>query len=84
MPPDPEATALKIAEQLRERGHPEHAAHLRSALPDRAGIALLHALQAACQTILTAIEAIDPVCATIVDELRLEVDKRIKEATDHH
>jgi len=84
MPPDPESAAHKVAETLQERGHPEHAAHLRSALPGRAGIALLHALQAACQTILTAIEAIDPVCATMVDELRLEVDKRIKEATDHY
>jgi hypothetical protein len=34
----------------------------------------------ACQTILTAIEAIDPVSAGAVDELRLEVDKLIKAA----
>jgi hypothetical protein len=28
--------------------------------------------------VLTAIEAIDPVCQTMVEELRLEVDKRLK------
>ena len=35
---------------------------------------LRSALGEACQVVLTAIEAIDPVCATMVEELRLEVD----------
>jgi len=34
-------------------------------------------LRDACQTILTAIEAIDPASFTAIDELRLEVDKRL-------
>ncbi len=35
---------------------------------------LRSALREACQVVLTAIEAIDPVCATMVEELRLKVD----------
>jgi hypothetical protein len=40
---------------------------------------LLAALRETCQVALTAIEAIDPVSATLIEELRLEVDKRLSE-----
>ncbi|HTB42225.1 MAG TPA: hypothetical protein VK741_01270 [Acetobacteraceae bacterium] len=39
---------------------------------------LLFALRETCETILTAIEAIDPVTQTMIEELRLEVEKRLR------
>jgi hypothetical protein len=38
---------------------------------------LLLALREVCQTALTAIEAIDPATETMLEELRLEIDKRL-------
>jgi hypothetical protein len=38
----------------------------------------LFALREACETLLTAVEAIDPVTQTMVEELRLEVEKRLR------
>jgi hypothetical protein len=79
MAEDPAAAAGRVADHLHARGHQRHAAHLRSVLmANRVGTALLSALREACQTILTAIEAIDPVSATMVEELRVEVDGWIK------
>jgi hypothetical protein len=43
-----------------------------------AGALLLEGLRDVCQVVLTAIEAIDPVSATMVEELRLGVDSRLK------
>ena len=80
MPDDPVTAAKQVADELHQRGHPQHAEHLRSSLAGRTGNAMLTAVWEACQTILTAIEAIDPVSAGAVDELRLEVDKLIKAA----
>ncbi len=73
-------TAHKVAETLDQRGHAEHAGTVRAAL--EAGHPLRTALRDACQVVLTAIEAIDPVCATMVEELRLEVDARLVEKRD--
>ena len=39
---------------------------------------MLFALRAACETVLTAIQAIDPVTQTMIEELRLEVEKRLR------
>jgi hypothetical protein len=39
---------------------------------------LLFALREVCETILTAIEAIDPVTQTMIEELRLEVEKHLR------
>ncbi len=39
---------------------------------------LLFTLREACETILTAIEAIDPVTQTMIEELRVEVEKRLR------
>jgi hypothetical protein len=78
---NPINAAHRVADRLDERGHPQQADHLRAVLLDsRAGAALLAGLSEACQIILTAIEAIDPVSATFAEELRLEVDKRLKDS----
>jgi hypothetical protein len=69
--------AREVADTLEQRGHTEHAGTVRAALTH--GHPLRTALRDACQVVLTAIEAIDPVCATMVEELRLEVDARLME-----
>lgn len=69
--------AREVADTLDQRGHAEHAGTVRTAL--ERGHPLRTALRDACQVVLTAIEAIDPVCATMVEELRLEVDARLVE-----
>jgi hypothetical protein len=72
--------AKQVADALDQRGHPEHAGRLRAALArGHSGGVLRSTLRDACQVVLTAIEAIDPVCATMVEELRLEVDARLME-----
>jgi hypothetical protein len=65
----------QVADTLDQRGHAEQAGRLRAALRrGHTGPVLRSALRDACQIVLTAIEAIDPVCATMVEELRLELD----------
>jgi hypothetical protein len=67
--------ARQVADTLDQRGHAEHAGRLRAALAHNHSASVLRsALGEACQVVLTAIEAIDPVCATMVEELRLQVD----------
>jgi hypothetical protein len=73
-----------LAERLRAEGHHAQAAHIEAtlgqhqpAVDDETGHGFLHALRDACQTVLTAIEAIDPSSGTAIEELRLEVDKRL-------
>jgi hypothetical protein len=81
----PATRARRLAERLRAEGHDAQADHIEATLDnhadtagdDRAGHGFLHALRDACQTILTAIEAIDPSSGTAIEELRLEVDKRL-------
>jgi hypothetical protein len=76
--PDQTIKAAKAAaDALSQRGHPQHARTLRTALEH--GHPLRHALRDACQVVLTAIEAIDPVSATMVEKLRLEVDALLKD-----
>jgi hypothetical protein len=70
-------TARAVADALDQRGHTEHAGKLRAALAH--GHPLRTALRDVCQVVLTAIEAIDPVSATMVEELRLEVDALLTE-----
>jgi hypothetical protein len=80
LPHDTIDSAKKVADKLDERGHTAHAGALRAVLARRHPRSMfLAALREACQVVLTAIEAIDPVCATLVEELRLEVDKRLTE-----
>lgn len=76
-------TAHQVADLLHQRGHVRQAALLSGVLLERrAAAALLTALREACQTVLTAAEAIDPVSAAMVEELRLQVDTRIKQLRD--
>ena len=75
--------AAKLAETLQERGHAEPAERLGTAAAavEAVETVFLRGLRDALQSALTAIEAIDPVSATMIDELRLEVDKRL---IQHH
>jgi hypothetical protein len=43
---------------------------------------LLFALRESCETVLTMIEAIDPVTQTMIEELRLEVESRLRPPDD--
>jgi hypothetical protein len=74
-------SAHRVADTLQQRGHEPQAHEVRAVLGHSlVGAVLLEALRDVCQVVLTAIEAIDPVCGTMVEELRLEVDMRLKEA----
>ena len=69
----------QLVERLREQGHTAEADHLAHHLTlHGAERGLLFALREACETILTAIEAIDPVTQTMIEELRVEVEKRLR------
>jgi hypothetical protein len=68
-----------LIERLRDLGHHVEADHLERHLPLKAAErGMLFALREACETILTAIEAIDPVTQTMIEELRLEVEKHLR------
>ncbi len=76
---DARERAQKLADPLRERGHAAPAAEVGRAASAVAAVehVFLRGLRGALQSALTAIEAIDPVSAGAIDELRLEVDKRL-------
>jgi hypothetical protein len=80
-PDSPATRARLLAERLRAQGHDTQADQIEATLDQQAddglGHSFLHGLRDACQTILTAIEAIDPSSGTAIEELRLEVDKRL-------
>jgi hypothetical protein len=80
-PDSPATRARLLAERLRAQGHDTQADQIDATLDQHAddgfGHSFLHGLRDACQTILTAIEAIDPSSGTAIEELRLEVDKRL-------
>jgi hypothetical protein len=68
-----------LIERLREQGHHVEADHLARHLPlQTAERGVLFALREVCETILTAIEAIDPVTQTMIEELRLDVEKHLR------
>jgi hypothetical protein len=68
-----------LIERLRDLGHHPEADRLESHLPLQAAErGLLSALREACETILTMIEAIDPVTQMMIEELRLEVEKHLR------
>ena len=71
-----------LIQQLRAQGHHAQADHLAHQLATDVGRGLLLALREACETILTAIEAIDPATETMIEELRLEVEKRLGPPVD--
>jgi hypothetical protein len=74
---DPAQRTRDLIERLREQGHQVEADHLAREVATHVERGLLFALREACETILTAIEAIDPVTETMIEELRLEVEKRL-------
>ncbi len=70
----PATRARRLAERLRAEGHDSQADHIEATLgqhaaspEDTAGHGFLHALRDACQTVLTAIEAIDPSSGTAIE-----------------
>ncbi|WP_284943883.1 hypothetical protein [Acidisoma cladoniae] len=85
----PTLRAQALIARLRAQGHTTEADKVEAALDDHRvtafdetpgeviGHGFLHGLRDALQTILTAIEAIDPASGTAIEELRLEVDKRL-------
>jgi hypothetical protein len=79
MTDDPKLQAQELINRLREQGH--HAAadrlarHLTAHAVERS---LLTALREVCETLLTAIEAIDPVTQTMIEKLRLDVEARLR------
>jgi hypothetical protein len=75
----PSQRTRDLIQQLRERGHHVAADHLALQLSlHNVESRLLFALREACETVLTAIEAIDPVTQTMIEELRLEVERRLR------
>ncbi len=79
MTDDPKQKAQDLIDRLRQSGHPTEADQLARHLTAQAvERGLLFALREACETLLTAIEAIDPVTQTMIEELRLEVEKRLR------
>ncbi len=87
---DPIQQTRQIVERLREQGHPTQADQLARPLaehgePPVQGVehGLLFALREVCETVLTAVEAIDPVTQTMIEQLRLGVEKRLGMPLDH-
>ena len=76
---DARERAKQLAETLQDRGHAAEAQEVGRAAGAVASVehAFLRGLRDALQSALTAIEAIDPVSAGAIDELRLEVDKHL-------
>jgi hypothetical protein len=69
----------QLIERLREQGHHVEADHLARHLTlHGAEQGLLFALREASETILTAIEAIDPVTQTMIEELRVYVEAHLR------
>ena len=75
MADDAKQRAQELIERLREQGHREQAENLASRLAHEAEHGFLFALREACETVLTAIEAIDPVTQTMIEQLRVDVEK---------
>ena len=67
-----------LIDRLRERGHHGSADHLARTLALGAESGLLFALRETLETLLTGVEAIDPVSETMMEELRLEVEKHLR------
>lgn len=84
MPDEPRRKAEDIVARLQERGQHEAAERVRHAILQPLGSGMLRALREALQVALTAVEAIDPVTAAMVEELRLEVDKDLLSGTAQH
>ena len=71
----------RVTRRLQELGFHDQAARCERVLAGGISDGFLFALREICQTALTAIEAIDPTTETMLEELRLEVDKRLAGST---
>jgi len=66
-----------LIDRLRERREEGAADRLARTLVHGAESGFLFALRETLETLLTGVEAIDPVTQTMMEELRLEVEKRL-------
>lgn len=83
MTKDTERKAQDVVQHLRDRGHHAEADKLAHHLTIRSlERGVLYALRETCNTVLTAIEAIDPVTQTMIEELRLDVDAKLRLSDD--
>lgn len=79
MADDPRQKAQELVDRLRARGHTAEAEKLAHHLSvQKVERGLLTALRETLEVLLTAIEAIDPVTQTMIEELRVEVEKRLR------
>jgi hypothetical protein len=75
---DPAARASALAQSLRARGLTDASTRLDETVAAHpTGSGLLEALREACQSVLTAVEAVDPSSYAAIEELRLDVDRRL-------
>ncbi len=80
---DAEQRTRDVIARLRERGDNAVADRLaRELAVHDVERGFLFALREACETVLTALEAIDPVTQTMIEELRLEVEKWLRLPAD--
>ncbi len=77
MTDDPATRATRLAEQLKQSGHHAASADLDATLTGHRGNALLEALRETCQTLLTAVESLDPASYNAIEELRLDLDRHL-------
>ena len=77
MPDETTKRTEALIERLRERRHGRAADRLARTLVHGAESGVLFALRETLETLLTGVEAIDPVTQTMIEELRLEVEKRL-------
>ncbi len=69
--------AQKLAQDLENAGHTEHAAKVRHTLGGNVEGGFLWALRNVCDTLLTFVEAIDPVSEMTLEGLRNKVDAQL-------
>jgi hypothetical protein len=73
--------ARKLAEDLENAGHGEHAAKVHHVLSTHSvEDTFLWALRGVCDTLLTFVEAIDPVSEMTLEGLRSKVDAALGQA----
>jgi DNA-binding ferritin-like protein len=80
MADDTARKADDLVERLRTQGHHAAAEQLASVRTVERGF--LFAVREACETILTMLEAIDPVTQTMIEDLRLDVEKHLTLSAD--
>ncbi len=72
---DPSDRASQLSQQLKQSGHHAASADIDATLGKHHGNALLEALRETCQTLLTAVESLDPASYSAIEEMRLDLDR---------